>query len=372
MRRPNWRIGTRLMLAQAVVLIAAIATAALIASVVGPPLFHDHMLKADHSPDPSELEHVEQAFRDASVLSLGLAMAAALLISLAVSWYLTRRIQTPLTTLTEAAAQVSGGRCNVRVPVGDAGPEIDSLAATFNTMAGQLAHTEDTRRRLLSDLAHELRTPVATLTAYLEGIEDGVTPWNSETRTILADQVLRLSRLAQDLDAVSRAQEGRLTLDRAAVSINELVETACRAQSEPFAAKGVELVVNPGPDRVIRADRARLLQVLTNLLDNARRHTPAGGRVIVEWHSADRQVVISVSDTGEGIPASQLTHVFERFYRGDSARDREQQGSGIGLTISRAIAEAHGGRLDAYSDGEGEGATFVMTLPIPPARKDSP
>lgn len=372
MRRPTWRIGTRLMLAQAIVLIAAIATAALIASVVGPPLFHEHMLKADHSPDPSELEHVEQAFRAASAISLSLAMAAALLISLAVSWYLTRRFQTPLTTLTEAAAEVSGGRYDVRVPVGDAGPEIDSLATAFNTMAGRLAHTEDTRRRLLSDLAHELRTPVATLTAYLEGLEDGVTAWNADTRTVLADQVLRLSRLAQDMDAVSRAEEGRLTLERAAVSITELVETACRAQSEPFAAKGVELTIGPGPDRAIHADRARLLQVLTNVLDNARRHTPSGGRVVVEWQGDDRQVVISISDTGDGIPASQLPHVFERFYRGDTARDRERQGSGIGLTISRAIAVAHGGQLDAYSDGEGEGATFVMTLPSAPVREDSP
>lgn len=372
MRRPTWRIGTRLMLAQAIVLIAAITTAALIALVVGPPLFHEHMLKANHSPDPSELEHVEQAFRAASAISLSLAMAAALLISLAVSWYLTRHFQTPLIALTEAAAEVSSGRYDVRVPVGDSGPELDSLATAFNTMAGQLAHTENTRRRLLSDVAHELRTPVAALAAYLEGLDDGVTRWNADTRTVFADQVLRLSRLAQDMDAVSRAEEGHLTLERAAISIKELVETAYRAQSEPFAAKGAELIVSPGTDRAIHADRGRLLQILTNLLDNARRHTPAGGRVTVAWHGDDRQVVISICDTGDGIHASQLPHVFERFYRGDAARNREQQGSGIGLTISRAIAEAHGGRLDAYSDGEGEGARFVMTLPITPTRKDPP
>lgn len=293
MRWPRWGIGTRLLIAQALVLVAAIATAAVIAAVVGPPLFHEHMLKADHSPDPSELMHVEEAYRAASAISLGLAIGAALVIALAVSWYLTRRFQTPLTRLTHAASEVASGRYDARVPVGDAGPEIDSLATAFNTMAGQLAQTEDTRRRLLSDLAHELRTPLATLSAYLEGLDDGVTAWNDDTRTVLADQVDRLSRLAQDIGAVSRAEEGQLELQPSATSLQELVDTAVRGQVEAYAAKDVALRVAASGPVSIEADPTRLLQVLTNLLDNARRHTPPGEWVSIGWRRDDAEVTVS-------------------------------------------------------------------------------
>ncbi|SDK53810.1 Signal transduction histidine kinase [Nocardioides sp. YR527] len=372
MKRHTWRIGTRLLLAQALVLVAAILTAAVIAALVGPPTFNAHMRRADRAPDPSERMHVEEAYRTASAISLGLAVAAALLIALLVTWYLTRRFQTPLTDMTRAATAMAGGRYDARVPVGDAGPEMDSLAVAFNSMAGELARTEDTRRRLLSDLAHELRTPVATLAAYLEGLEDGVTPWNEETRALLADQVHRLDRLAGDIDAVSRAEEGRLSLHLAPVAVADLVRTAVRAQQGAYAAKGVALGVAGGPPVVIDADESRLLQVLTNLLDNARRHTPEHGSVSIAWEMdrehADRRVAIRVTDTGDGIPAVQLPHIFERFYRGDSARDREHQGSGIGLTISRAIATAHGGSLDATSGGPGAGSSLVLTLPASRSR----
>jgi signal transduction histidine kinase len=350
--------------AQALVLAAAIATAAAVAAVVGPPLFHEHMLQADHDPDPSELKHVEEAYRAASAISLGLAIAAALVIALAVSWYLTRRFQTPLTTLTNAAVEVADGRYDARVPVCDAGPEIDSLANAFNTMAAKLAQTEDTRRRLLSDLAHEMRTPVATLTAYLEGLEDGVTPWTNGTRLVLVDQVERLSRLAHDIDAVSRAEEGRLQISLAPVEVVGLVETAVRAQAERYRAKGVELVVAAGESASVLGDADRLHQILTNLLDNARRHTPPEGSVTINWQMRHQVVAIAICDTGDGMSASQLPHVFERFYRGDTARDREEQGSGIGLTISRAIAEAHGGTLVARSAGPDTGSTFTLALPL--------
>lgn len=361
---PSLRIGTRLLLAQALVLIAAVATAGIIAAVVGPPIFHAHMLRADHPPDPSEQMHVEEAYRTASLLSLGIAVAASALFALAVSWYLTRRFQQPLLALTRAASRVSEGHYDTAVPPAGAGPELDDLATAFNTMAEALAHTEDTRRGLLSDLSHELRTPVATLTAYLEGIHDGITQWNDGTRQVLADQVDRLARLAKDLDAVSRAEEGRLTLEPAPLFVGDLVEAAVQAQDDAYRAKGVQLAIARSEDARVTADRSRLLQVLANLLDNARRHTPAGGTVTITWQSSHESLTISVRDTGDGIPAAQLPHIFERFYRGDTARDREQQGSGIGLTISRAIAEAHGGTLHAESNGPGTGSTFTLTLPL--------
>ncbi|WP_200958947.1 sensor histidine kinase [Nocardioides sp. Root190] len=358
---PNWSIGTRLLLAQALVLVAAIATAGAIAALVGPSLFHAHLLQAEHDATPSEVHHVEEAYQTASVLSLGVAMASATLIALLVSWYLTRRFQAPLTALTQAASAVSDGQYEARVPVGGAGPEMDSLATAFNTMAFQLAQTEDTRRRLLSDLAHELRTPVATLSAYLEGLEDGITPWTEGTRTVLVDQVERLSRLANDIDSVSRAEEGRIHLELASEPLEDLVKGAVRSHLDAYAIKGVQLVAEPGSNTVITIDRPRMLQVLTNLLDNALRHTPPGGAVMIRRRqAADGAVEVSVADTGDGIPEGQLPHLFERFYRGDTARDREHQGSGIGLTVSQAIVEAHGGRLTAHSAGEGRGAVFTI------------
>jgi len=364
MTQPNLKIGTRLLLAQAIVVIAAIATAGAIAAVVGPPLFHQHMLRADHPPDPSERMHVEEAYRTTSLISLGIAVAVAAVLALGVSWYLTRRFQRPILALTRAATRLSEGEYAVTVPTEGAGPELDTLATAFNAMAAALAGTEETRRRLLSDLAHEVRTPVATLTAYLEGIDDEVEPWNEATRGILGDQVARLARLAKDLDAVSRAEEGRLGLEIQPVSVRGLVEAALLAQRDPFRAKSVHLEAVTSNDVNIPADRTRLHQVLANLLDNARRHTAPGGSVTIAWQHTHDEVAISVTDTGDGITAAQLPHIFERFYRGDTARDREQQGSGIGLTISRAIAHAHGGRLEATSDGPGAGATFTLTLPM--------
>lgn len=358
----RWRIGTRLLLAQGLVLLAAVTTAAAIAAIIGPPLFHQHMLEADRSPNRSELDHVERAYRAVNLLSLGISLPAAILLALAVSWYLTRRFQAPLTTLRGAAADVAQGHYGTLVQVGAAGPELEALADAFNTMSTRLASTEETRRRLLSDLAHELRTPTATLHAYLEGLDDGVREWDQPTRRVLADQVARLTRLADDLDGVSRAEEGRLAFAPERVDVADLIAAAVGAVGTAYDDKRVHL---KGAELHAAAfvDRTRLLQVLTNLLDNALRHTPPGGSVTIDAQHVHDQVVIAITDTGEGIPPSQLPHIFERFYRGDTARDRDGRGSGIGLTISRAIVEAHGGHLTARSDGPGFGATFTVEVP---------
>lgn len=372
MRFRRWRIGTRLLVAQGLVLIAAITTAAAIAAVVGPPLFSEHLLRADHPPDPSQLDHVERAYRAASAISLSIAFGAAAVLALAVSWYLSRRFQAPLTALRRAAAEVADGNYDVRVPVGVAGPELNALAGSLNTLGAQLASTEETRRRLLSDLAHELRTPIATLQAYLEGIDDGVRPWDETSRAVLSDQVVRLARLAEDLEAVSRAEEGRLYLTPESVVVADLIGAATGAVTERYAEKDIRLDVNRPNAATIEVDRTRFLQVLTNLLDNARRHTPPGGTVTIDAQSDAGWLAISVIDTGDGITQAQQSHVFERFYRSDTARSRDQQGSGIGLTISKAIVEAHQGHLSVFSEGPGRGATFTIAIPVTPTSERHP
>ncbi len=378
-RRPPRQRGlaTRLLAGQSIVLLAGMLAAALVAAMVGPPLFHQHLLQAGQRPSSPEFAHIELAYRQASLLSLGLALLTSLLSAVAVTWFLTRRLRQPLVQLTTAARELSRGHYTRRVPDVGSGTELDTLASAFNSMAERLEHVEDTRRRLLSDLAHELRTPIATLTAYHDGLFDGVADFTPESRAVLAEQTTRLARLADDIDEVSTAQEGRLTLDLKPLQVGELLRSVAGELRDRFTVKGVELFIDTasGAGISVTVDRQRIGQVLTNLLTNALRHTPPGGTVAVSARQDDQDVTIAVVDNGEGIPAEQLAHVFERFYRGDTARNREHSGSGIGLTISRAIIDSHGGTITAASDGPGHGARFEIVLPVVgrgPSRESSP
>ncbi len=361
-------LATRLLVGQAVVLVAGALTVGLVAAVVGPPIFHEHLLRAGLPEGASEMVHVELAYRDASLLAVGLGLLISLLAAGGVTWFLTRLLRRPLADLTDAAQELERGHYDARVPDVGSGTELDTLAEAFNVMAARLEGVEDTRRRLLSDLAHELRTPIATLTAYHEGLSDGVVPPGPETRAVLAEQTDRLARLAQDIDEVSRAEEGRLLLDRRPVAVPDLLRLAAETMREAYARKQVDLLVDvdpaAGPHLVVDVDPVRVGQVLTNVLGNALRHTAPGGQVTVRAVRDGAVAVVEIVDDGEGIPAHQLPHVFERFFRGDSARDRDRSGSGIGLTISRAIVEAHGGTLSAASDGPGTGATLRLALPL--------
>ncbi|WP_324422292.1 HAMP domain-containing sensor histidine kinase [Phycicoccus sp.] len=338
------------------------------AALVGPPLFHEHLLRAEGRLNPSELLHVERAYLDASLLSLGVAFVVALSAAGLVTWVLARRLRRPLAELSSAAGEIARGRYDRRVAPTGAGSELDALAHSFNTMATRLEVTEDTRRRLLTDLAHEMRTPVATCTAYLEALDDGVTTWGPETSAVLGQQVDRLARLAADIDDVSRAEEGRLSLEPRRVPVSRLIDNAHSVMQARYSEKGVGLSLDrrEGRDAHVRVDPQRVGQVLGNLLDNALRHSPIGSQVHLESRVDGAEAVLDVIDEGEGIDAAQLPHVFERFYRGDTARDRKDRGSGIGLTISRAIVDAHGGSLTARSAGPGRGSTFEIRLPLDP------
>lgn len=354
----------RLLAAIVVVLATGALTAWLVASVIGPGLFHEHMVRAGVGDHDAAVLHAEEAFRDASTVSLALATAAAALASAAVSLVLARRIGRSLAAVSDAAARVGAGDYAHRVPAPGLGREFDDLAASFNTMGDRLHEADRLRARLLADVAHELRTPVATLAGYVEAVEDGVQTMDATTIAVLREQTVRLTRLAEDLAAVTRAEAGDVTLDRAAVAPAELLDAAAAAVRERAAAAGVAVVVVPATGvPPVLADRTRAAQVLDNLLTNAVRHTPAGGTVTLSARPGDGTVAIDVADTGEGIGAVHLPHVFERFYRVDTARDRARGGAGIGLAISRALALAHGGDLVASSPGPGGGSTFTLTLP---------
>lgn len=369
-RRPAMHHGlaTRLLIGQTIVLLAGALTVGLVAAVVGPPIFHDHLLQAGHPADSPEIAHIELAYRDASLISLGWGLLISVVAAGAVTLVLARLLRRPLTELTHAARELARGHYGARVAIAGSGTELDTLASAFNVMAARLQGVEDTRRRLLSDLAHELRTPVTTLAVLHESLTDGVIDLGPEARAVLNEQTARLARLAEDIDEVSRAEEGRLVLNRRPVFVAELYSAAADTLREPYATKGVHLQTEGSralEDVLVEVDPTRVGQVLTNLLTNALRHTAAGGTVSLAAHLDGTEVVLTVADDGEGIPASQLPHVFERFYRGDSARDRDRSGSGIGLTISKAIIDTHGGSITATSDGPGQGATFSVSLPAP-------
>ena len=358
-------LAGRLMLGQMIVLLASVLTAGLIASIVGPEIFHAHLLQSGATASSPELGHIELAYREANAVVLGVALLTSLVCAVIVIWLVSRPLRRSLSELTDAARELSRGHYSRRVRAVGGGSELDTFAAAFNSMATRLDDVEATRRRLLSDLAHELRTPIATLTIYHDGLYDGVTALNEDTRQALGAQTDRLARLAEDIDDVSRAEEGRLSLDIQPHQIKDLIGDAIDSMRAGYADKGVGLLFDRSSesDLMVDVDSARLGQVLGNLLSNALRHTPPGGDVTLSARRTRDEVAISITDTGEGIPATHLPHVFERFYRGDTARNRDRSGSGIGLTISKAIIDAHGGTIAAHSDGAGQGATFEILLP---------
>lgn len=358
-------LGRRLLAALVLVLAVVGVTAWLVAGAVGPYVFHEHLANSSGRTPEEVTYHAEVAFRTAGALALAIGLAAATIAALAVSVFLTRRLGASLSALTAAARQVAHGRYEARVPSPNMGAEFDELVEAFNQMATRLDASEDLRRRLLSDVAHELRTPVATMNAYLEGLEDGVTELDPETVGLLRAQGARLTRLAEDLSAVTRAQSGEIGLAPAPQDPAELLQFACLAAKDRAEAGGVEFTVDADPSMPpVLADPDRMAQVLGNLVDNALRHTQPGGRVVLAGRRVHDTVVLSVSDTGGGIEPQHLPNVFERFYRADSARDRASGGSGIGLAIVKALVEAHGGTVSAESGGRGEGARFVVTLPV--------
>lgn len=360
-------LGHRLLLAIAVVLLAVMVTAWLVAGAIGPPIFHDHMLHSDVDATESAVFHAEEAFRTAGALSLGIALGVAALIALGVSVFVTRRIGASLASVADAARDVADGLYDAEVRAPAFGQELADLAHAFNHMSARLHASESLRRRLLSDIAHELRTPVATLDAHLEGLEDGVTELDERTVALLRAQGARLTRLAEDLTAVTTAESGEIRLMRRREEPHVLLASAVAATRAAAERAGVTVTVEALPGLpAVEVDPQRMGQVLGNLLDNALRHTPAGGQVTLRAILDGDDVVVEIADTGSGIDPEHLPFVFERFYRADRARDRDHGGSGIGLAIVKALVQAHGGSVAAHSSGAGQGSVFEVRLPLAP------
>ncbi len=293
------------------------------------------------------------------LLSAGAAAALALLLTAALS----RRILGPVDALTTAVRAMEQGDLTQRVPI-ESRDEVGELARAFNAMARSLARNEELRRNMVTDVAHELRTPLSNVRGYLEAMRDGVLRPDKQTLDSVYEESLRLSRLVDDLQELALAEAGQLKLDRSATHLGEVVDRAVRAASPKAAVKGIDLTADL-PDGIPQTeiDPDRIGQVLQNLLCNALAHTPRGGTVAVRARPMGNEVEVAVSDTGSGISAEHLPHVFERFYRVDPSRSRSTGGTGIGLAIAKQLVEAHGGRIWAESE-IGKGSTFHFTLPV--------
>jgi signal transduction histidine kinase len=308
-------------------------------------------------------DDVLAAFEGAMIPAVAIATAAATIAAVLTAVVVSRRITAPIRALAAASARLAEGHYRERVAVPD-DDEIGALAGDFNRLAAALDRTEQQRLRLVGDVAHELRTPLATIEGYMEGLLDDVVAPSPELWAQLHGEAGRLRRLVDDLQELSRAEAGQIPLRPVALDPGDLLERAAARMRPQFDVAGIALSVAPvAALPAVLADPDRTLQVLVNLLGNALRHTPAGGTVALAAAPREGQVALTVADTGGGIAPEHLPHLFDRFYRADRSRSRALGGSGIGLTIARALVEAQGGAIDIASAGVGLGTTVTVTLP---------
>ena len=317
------------------------------------------------SSDPKAEPYVAPFLRLSTSINrfLLLGGSLAIVIALILTFVLARRMTSPIGALSKAARKLGRGDLSQRVQLQGKG-EVAAMAQAFNTMAADLEHAEQLRRNLVADVAHELRTPLSNIQGYLEAIRDRVMKPNAATIRSLNEEVALLSRLVNELQELSLAEAGELKLVYQAEDITKLIKQAVTPLQPKLAAKEISLSFDlPDNLPLVNIDWQRVNQVLHNLLENAVAYTHKGGTINVAAAKQGDWVEVSVSDTGEGIPAEDLPNIFERFYRVDKSRARVTGGSGLGLTIAKRLVEAHGGTITVQSK-PGKGSRFSFTLPI--------
>lgn len=311
--------------------------------------------------DPREQRYIDATNRALLIGALG-AAAAALLIGLLLS----RGFLSPLAELTQAISAMKRGDLRQRVPVRTR-DELGELAEAFNAMSAQIHHAHELRRQMTADIAHELRTPLMVISGYLEALCDGTLKPTPARFEAMNQEVLQLRRLIDDLRTLSLADAGELKLHLQTIQPREILEQLARS-FEPLAQEQQIVLHLDLPESLpsIRADRERLVQVLSNLISNALRHTPAGGCITLATQAQQDQVQLVVQDTGVGIAPAHQPYVFERFYRIEESRYAAEGESGLGLAIAKSIVEAHQGSI-AVQSALGVGTTMRITLPaVPP------
>lgn len=311
-----------------------------------------------------ERQQFRDSFNQRVNQTILLAALGAVGLSLVLGGLLSRSLTRPLQELTRATEKMRQGELNQQVPV-RTHDELGKLATSFNQMSTQLTHAQGLRRQMTADIAHDLRTPLSIILGHAEALRDGVLPPEQQTFDIMYDEARRLNVLVEDLRTLSLAEAGELTLTTRLVSpavLMQRVYAAHHAQAEEKQiALELELPLDL-PDVVVDPDR--MAQVLDNLVGNALRYTPQNGRVQLKVQQSGQHLRLIVRDSGAGLSSAELAHVFDRFYRGDKARGRQEDGgTGLGLAIAKSLVEANHGRIWAESK-EGEGATFIVEMPV--------
>ncbi len=332
-------------------------------------------LASPHAPTCSGTLYFEPQMRPGAEVALLATMVArvggfllwscliAVGVAVAIAFLISRRVLSPVRALTVAAQRLGHGDLSQRVEVDDKG-EMGDLAGAFNTMAGGLERADRVQRQMIGDIAHELRTPLSNIRGYIEAIRDRVVEPDESTIATIDEEATLLSRLVDDLQDLSIVEAGQLALEIQPEDPLALIQQATNAVRTRAAARGIELDTRvPDSLPLVAIDYHRISQVLHNLLDNAIAQTGQGGTVTLTTAEKGSVVEMAVSDTGAGIPADDLPKIFDRFYRADKSRTRATGGSGLGLTISKGLVEAHGGTIGVESE-LGEGSTFTLTLPV--------
>jgi signal transduction histidine kinase len=360
------RLDVRLFASYALVALVVSGVLLITLSLVAPRRFDDEYRTATGASAEGTNEESEGEVQSLFVDSLRSSLPVALVVSIGaagvVSVFVARRILRPVRHVRDATHRIAAGRYDEPV-VEPTELELAELARDVNHLGVALQLTERRRARLISEVAHEIRTPLTAIEGYVEGLLDGVFEPTEEVLTTVAEEAARLRRLASDLSELSRAEEGALALRVLRLDVGVLV-LACADRLRPqYDDKHVGLEIRTSAPLLVDGDADRITQVLTNLLGNALTYTPSGGRVIVTTRRNDRVAEVWVADTGIGLAAEDVPLVFDRFYR-VAGPVRPPGGSGIGLTIARGIARAHGGEVSASSPGPGHGSTFRLALPL--------
>ena len=355
--RGLWRgIGGRIALAASAAAILAVAVVGLGVVIVGGQAFAELMRLHGASTEGT------RSMFDASVTRvLVAAIVVALVVASVLALWLGHRLARPLRDIGGAARRIADGDYGARVPR-DGPEEVASLADSFNQMAAALEEQERMRRDFIANASHELRTPLTNLTGYLEGLRDGVFVPDRETFDSLLEETERLVRLSASLSTLAGGEERPEPAVLREVDLAAAIRSALELASPAITRAGIATDLRLAPTLPARADPDGLAQVLGNLLQNAARYTPPGGRLKIRAERRAAEVVVTISNSGVMIPAEDLSRVFERFYRVEKSRDRARGGAGIGLAIVRQLVEAMGGRVGAESGGDE--TRFWFSVPI--------
>jgi signal transduction histidine kinase len=316
------------------------------------------------SPPPFDANSPERDFLNRTTNFLIYSALATMAVALLLGVLLSRSLTSPIRELTQATHAVSQGDLSQQVPI-RSNDEMGELGRAFNKMSAELSRSINARKQMTADIAHELRTPLSLILGHAEAVHDGVLLPSPENFEIIREEAMRLEHLVNDLRILSLADAGELTMSLQVIEPERLLQEVAALYQYQTQRKNITLdldLVSPLP--AIEVDPGRMTQVLTNVLDNALRHTPEGGRISLSAREVNDQVELAIQDSGSGLKAEELERIFERFYRTDTSRQREDDsgGSGLGLAIAKSIVQAHAGQVAAQS-AEGQGLKVIIRLP---------